>query len=143
AVDGELEHWASGWGGIAPLPVDDARGADLQRDARTVSVVLDREETRGLLQVAAATLRARVDELLLAALAITLAEWSGSPRVLVDTESHGREPAVLGDPTAVDLTRTVGWFTSLFPSLFDLSESRAPEDVLAVVKRRLRGTPLK
>ncbi|MFM0359338.1 condensation domain-containing protein, partial [Paraburkholderia nemoris] len=49
--------------------------------------------------------------LLLAALTRTLAQRSAQPRVLVELEGHGRED-ILDD---IDLTRTVGWFTTRYP----------------------------
>ena len=42
--------------------------------------------------------------------------WTGRQRVLVDLEGHGREEIFPG----VDLSRTVGWFTTMFPVALDL-----------------------
>jgi len=55
--------------------------------------------------------RAQLRDLLVAALVRTLADHTGVPTVQVTLEGHGREP--LFDD--VDLSRTVGWFTSLCP----------------------------
>ncbi|MGH9282507.1 MAG: condensation domain-containing protein, partial [Acidimicrobiales bacterium] len=70
------------------------------------------------------------------ALGRTLARWTGQSRVLVDLEGHGREEIVGG----VDLSRTVGWFTTIFPLALDL----AADDwgaTLKAVKEQLRVVP--
>ncbi|HHW2331540.1 TPA: condensation domain-containing protein, partial [Pseudomonas aeruginosa] len=74
-------------------------------------LTLDAERTRQLLQEAPAAYRTQVNDLLLTALARATCRWSGDASVLVQLEGHGRED--LGE--AIDLSRTVGWFTSLFP----------------------------
>ena len=48
--------------------------------------------------------------LVVSALALTVAEWANRPRVRIDLESHGRP-----DDGEIDVSRTVGWFTTLFP----------------------------
>jgi hypothetical protein len=55
--------------------------------------------------------RTQVNDLLLTALARVLCRWSGQPSALIQLEGHGRE--TLFDE--IDLTRTVGWFTSAYP----------------------------
>jgi len=60
----------------------------------------------------------------LTALAQCLAEWVGSGRVLIDLEGHGREELF----EEIDLSRTVGWFTSLFPVLLDLKATPQTTD---------------
>ena len=85
--------------------------------ARTVSVALTREETRLLLQEALRPYRSHIQELLLVPLLQTLARWMGTQTIRLDLEGHGREE--LG---GLDVSRTVGWFTSLYPVLFNLPE---------------------
>ena len=75
-------------------------------------------------------------EVLLTALAASLSEWSGEQRVLVDVESHGREETV-GE---VELTRTVGWFTVLYPLLLEAGEGSWSEK-LRRVKEQQRQVP--
>jgi amino acid adenylation domain-containing protein/non-ribosomal peptide synthase protein (TIGR01720 family) len=79
---------------------------------------------------------ARIDELLLAAFAWALARFTGSPTVLFDREGHGREELAPG----VDLTRTIGWFTTLHPVVVEVAD-RAPADVVAAVQRALAAAP--
>jgi non-ribosomal peptide synthase protein (TIGR01720 family) len=80
--------------------------------------------------------RARADEVLLAALAQAVADWSGRRRFLAAVEGHGREEVADG----VDLSRTVGWFTSLAPVLLE-GRPGDPGACLAAVKETLRSMP--
>jgi len=74
---------------------------------------------------------------LLTALAQALAPWTGARALLLDLEGHGRED-LFAD---VDLTRTVGWCTTLFPVLLDLRKADEPGAALKIVKEQLRQVP--
>ncbi|PZS13454.1 MAG: hypothetical protein DLM60_20680, partial [Pseudonocardiales bacterium] len=65
-----------------------------------------------------------------------LSVWTGRDRVLVALEGHGREEIFDG----VDLSRTVGWFTTQFPVALVVPSSGWGE-VLKSVKEQLRGIP--
>ncbi len=75
--------------------------------------------------------------MLLTALAQVLSGWTGTPGARVDLEGHGREE-IFAD---VDLTRTVGWFTAVFPVVIDLPENQALGEALKSVKEQLRAIP--
>jgi amino acid adenylation domain-containing protein/non-ribosomal peptide synthase protein (TIGR01720 family) len=120
-----------------PLPRDLDRGRNDAGSAATVTVTLPADATRRLLTEAPPAYRARVDELLLAALALAVRAWTGQPRLRVDLEGHGREE--LFDD--LDLSRTVGWFTSVYPVVLDLDGAEKPGDAVAAVARRLRAVP--
>ena len=80
------------------------------------------EERTARLQKAAQRHGAQVHELVLAALALTLVRWTGEGQLLIDLEGHGR-----GEPFSdLDLSQTVGWFTSLFPLTLDLGRPPTP-----------------
>src|SRR5262249_28938431 len=81
----------------------------------------------------------RAHEPLVAACAEALADWTGDRRVVLDLESHGREPLPGLD---LDLSRTVGWFTSVYPVSLDVPASADPGAVLCTVKEQLRQIPL-
>ncbi len=135
----EWEHWRSvARGGTARLPVDFSGAERLQASARTVFTALSTEETRGLLQDVPKAYRTQINDALLTALALALAEWTGDGRLLVDLEGHGREELFDG----VDLSRTVGWFTTIFPILLEVEESRRqPGEALKRIKEQLRAVP--
>ncbi len=111
----ELSHWAALAGCPAELPCARPEGPRTAAQQQSVSIRLDRRATGAFLAQAPAAYRTQANDLLLTALARALCRWSGHDRVLVDIEGHGREDL---DP-AVDLSRTVGWFTSLYPVALD------------------------
>ena len=121
---------------VAPLPTD-ASGSNTHASERAVSVSLDTEETRLLLQEVPTAWRAHINDVLLTALAQALSEWTGQSHVLVDLEGHGREE-LFGD---VDLSRTVGWFTSLTPVLLSVPSGSSAGECLRSVRDSLRRLP--
>ena len=140
AAASELEHWrAQAPAGDARLPRDFQAGleANSLRSARTVRVSLQVEETKALLQDVPRAYRTRIDDVLLAALAQAVTEWSRQPSLLVDREGHGREEVFDG----VDLSRTVGWFTVQYPVLLEVGELGSPGALLKGVKEQLRRIP--
>jgi amino acid adenylation domain-containing protein/non-ribosomal peptide synthase protein (TIGR01720 family) len=145
AVRSELGFWAAQEGGSS-LPIDFPGGGNLAGSAgsagsaATVTVELPERQTRELLRQAPAAYRTRVDELLLAALARVLARATGGARVLLDVEGHGREETLAA---GTDLSRTVGWFTSLFPLALDLTGAPGPGAAIKAVKEQLRAVPHK
>ncbi|WP_037867572.1 condensation domain-containing protein, partial [Streptomyces sp. NRRL S-1868] len=80
--------------------------------------------------------RTQVNDVLLAVLGRVLGCWSGRDRVWVDVEGHGREEAVVG----LDVSRTVGWFTSIYPVVLEAGGGDWGRDIRAV-KEMLRGVP--
>ncbi len=136
----ELDYWlAPARVHVAPLPVDypEGRSANTAGSARTVSVSLTSEETRVLLQEVPNTYRTQINDLLLTALVQAFSRWTDERTLLVDLEGHGRE-AIFED---VDLSRTVGWFTTIFPVLLHLEKTTEPGEVLKSIKEQLRAIP--
>ncbi|MEE1743186.1 condensation domain-containing protein, partial [Streptomyces sp. JV184] len=93
---------------------------DTMSTVDTVRVELPAEVTEGLLTRIPAVFRGGVNDGLLAALALAVAKWRSSEEssLLVRLEGHGREEAVV---PGADLSRTVGWFTSMFPVRLDVA----------------------
>ena len=134
----ELSVWQHQLAGPdAALPVARPQGSLRNRDADTVSVRLDAERTRQLLQQAPSAYRTQVNDLLLTALARVLCRWSGHASALIQLEGHGRE-ALFDD---IDLTRSVGWFTSAYP--LRLTPQAGQGDSIKAIKEQLRGVPHK
>jgi amino acid adenylation domain-containing protein/non-ribosomal peptide synthase protein (TIGR01720 family) len=133
----EFEYWAANprWQ-VGKLPVDYV-GDSTAASVCSLSVSLTTEETRLLLQEVPQVYHTQINDVLLAALAQALSEWTGEPRLLVDLEGHGREEIVDG----VDVSRTVGWFTTIFPVLLELKNTSAPGEILKSVKEQLRRIP--
>jgi len=139
----ELDAWQQQLAGPAvELPVDRPQGSLRNRDADTVSVRLDAERTRQLLQQAPSAYRTQVNDLLLTALARVLCRWSGHESALIQLEGHGRE--TLFDE--IDLTRSVGWFTSAYPlrlTPLHIEEAVGQGASIKAIKEQLRGVPHK
>ncbi len=133
--DDEIGYW-TGLSDDVSLPMDQ-QGANTAGSARAVTVRLDQDETRALLQDVPGVYRTEVNDVLLAALGRVLSKWTGRDRVLVDLEGHGREELFDG----VDLSRTVGWFTTVFPVALAVPAGDDPGAVLRSVKEQLRTIP--
>ncbi|MEU6669013.1 non-ribosomal peptide synthase/polyketide synthase [Streptomyces sp. NPDC046727] len=134
--DGELAHWRSLDAGT-DLPADHTGGANTVAVEETLTVGLDAEETRRLLQDVPDAYRTRVNDVLLCALGRVLARWTGRDRVAVTLEGHGREELF----EDADLARTVGWFTTLYPVVLDVPRDADTSTALKAVKENLRAVP--
>ncbi|WP_426234752.1 amino acid adenylation domain-containing protein [Pseudomonas sp. TWP3-2] len=133
---GEREYWLQTLSADhAELPRDFAVDLQTRAHAARVSSRLSQACTHKLLKVAPAAYRTQINDLLLTALARVLCDWSQQPSVLIQLEGHGRED--LFDD--VDLSRTVGWFSSLFP--VRLTPAAAPGASLCAIKEQLRAVP--
>ncbi len=121
------------------LPVDRrvSGGANLDATAERVTTSLDPQATRALLRDVPRAYRTGIDDVLLCALARAMAPWTGSRALLVDLEGHGREDLF----EDLDLSRTVGWFTAVYPVLLDLAGAEGPGPALKAVKEQLRRVP--
>jgi non-ribosomal peptide synthase protein (TIGR01720 family) len=79
--------------------------------------------------------------MMLGALLLAWRSWTGSDELLLDVEGHGRD--VRGD--ALDVSRTVGWFTTVFPVRLVLPGAPAsgPADAVRAVQSTLSAVPLR
>uniref|UniRef100_UPI0035C78745 non-ribosomal peptide synthase/polyketide synthase n=1 Tax=Pseudomonas allii TaxID=2740531 RepID=UPI0035C78745 len=136
ALQEELRFWqAQLQGADAGLPCDNPQGSLQNSLALTVGTHLDSSYTRRLLQEAPSAYRTQINDLLLTALSRVITRWTGGDSLLVKLEGHGRED--LFDD--VDLTRTVGWFTSMYPLALTPAQSLA--DSIKGIKEQLRAVP--
>lgn len=134
----EGDHWVSiSRQSISRLPIDHPGGANAIALAHTVSVFLSVEETRALLQEVPATYHTEINDVLLTVLVQAFAQWTGRQSLLLDLEGHGRE-AIAPD---IDLSRTVGWFTTIFPVVLTLEGILEPGEALKAIKEQLRTLP--
>ncbi|MFF2378426.1 amino acid adenylation domain-containing protein [Streptomyces xiamenensis] len=122
----EREHWNSVLG--SPVPAIGDRPLDPRKDvwaaARSLDLTLPATDTAALLGPVPALFNAGVNDVLMTGLALALVDWRRRHRkgtgttVLLDSEGHGREEVVDG----AEVSRTVGWFTSLYPVRLDPGE---------------------
>lgn len=154
ALTAELPLWREIVEGPAPAFGDRAFDPrrDLAADIAHTSVELGADETAALLTLLPQRYRIGVADALLTALALAVTRWRSwrgetERSVLLRLEGHGREQdAVPG----AELSRTVGWFTSLVPARLDLTGvdlddafDGGPAMALALkaVKEQVRVTP--
>lgn len=143
AVREELDYWLNLFEKTANrdksqvLPVDFAGGDNTVASADTVSVTLTAKETQALLSEVPSAYQTQINDVLLTALVQAWQEWTGSNSLLIELEGHGREDILAN----VDLSRTVSWFTTIFPVLLDLGKNSHPGETLKTIKEQLRSIP--
>lgn len=138
-LDSELGHWAAALDRPAELPAD-GWPADPPAPVQALTVQLDGQETEALLRGAPTAYRTGINDVLLAAFARAMSGWTGQSRVCIDLEGHGREDFLDG----VDLSRTVGWFTTVYPVALDVPPGADGTDwrtLIKSVRRQLRAIP--
>ena len=138
----EAVYWAALRAhGTTPLPRDHQAEAHygLIENEKNAAIWMEEEETRALLQDVPAIYHTQINDVLLTVLGKVFAEWSESKSVLVNVEGHGREE-IFDD---VDLSRTVGWFTSIYPVLLEVDGAQQWQYDTAVIrtKENLRAIP--
>ncbi len=134
----ELTHWlAIPAEKVHPLPVDNPGGNNSEAVAEIIRVSLSEEETRALLQEVPAVYSTQINEVLLTALVRAFSRWTGKRTLLVDLEGHGREELF----EEIDISRTVGWFTTVFPVFLDLKTAIDPGESLKTIKEQIRKIP--
>jgi non-ribosomal peptide synthase protein (TIGR01720 family) len=138
-------HWVGQSDSVRSMPTDAAQSPlNTNGDAATVSVTLGARERRALVHDVPRRLEASAQAVLLAGLLLAWRRWTGHDALRVDVEGHGRN--VLGD--AMDVSRTVGWFTTVFPVHLTLvagnSTGKDPsaEGVIGDVQAALDALPL-
>ncbi len=136
----ELAYWLSAsYRAVHSIPVDYGQGVNTTASAKTISVSLNEAETQALLQDVPKAYKTQINDVLLTALALVLSKWTNSQSVLFNLEGHGREEIIDG----VDLSRTIGWFTTIFPVLVELGITDDLGTALKSVKEQLRTIPNK
>ncbi|WP_350614943.1 non-ribosomal peptide synthase/polyketide synthase [Pseudomonas sp. HY7a-MNA-CIBAN-0227] len=133
-LNDQLPYWLA-QSSAADLPCDNPQGGLNNRLGQKIETRLDAEMTRQLLQTAPAAYRTQVNDLLLTALARAVCRWSGQDAALIQLEGHGREDLF----DSLDLTRTVGWFTSVFPVRLQPAAELATS--IKSIKEQLRAVP--
>jgi amino acid adenylation domain-containing protein/non-ribosomal peptide synthase protein (TIGR01720 family) len=99
------------------------------------SLILSQEQTKQLLQESNRAYNTQVNDILLTALGLTLSEVTGIHTNYIVLEGHGREEI----DGRIDITRTVGWFTTMYPVRLEVSEELG--NSIKKVKESLRQIP--
>ncbi|MDA2890724.1 amino acid adenylation domain-containing protein [Mycolicibacterium sp. BiH015] len=139
-----------------PAPLPEVQPAtDTYAHAGALSAELDVETTRLLLGEVPSAFHAGINDILLIAFALACTEFFGTlgsadepTPIVIDAEGHGRHDELGPD---VDLSRTVGWFTTKYPVVLSFRKGLSWAQVLAGdtalgvavkdAKEQLRGQP--
>ncbi|WP_432409134.1 amino acid adenylation domain-containing protein [Wukongibacter sp. M2B1] len=108
---------------------------ELLRFSNTIERSLNKKETESLLGAANIAYGTKTNELLIMAMAFTWAKLTGDNKVIIELESHGRHDYLTED---VDVSRTVGWFTSIYPVVLEIREDEVVSRIKAL-KEQLRS----
>ncbi|MEN2401847.1 amino acid adenylation domain-containing protein [Flavobacterium sp. MC2016-06] len=122
---------------IALLPADYQGREKSSTIDKSTYFILDESLTEKLQTQVHQVYNTEINDILLTSLGLALREVFGVEKSVLKMEGHGREEIIDG----IDIGRTVGWFTSVYPFVLDLSSSKGHE--LIEVKESLRRVPNK
>ncbi|MCL5072431.1 MAG: condensation domain-containing protein, partial [Actinobacteria bacterium] len=140
-VQKHWDYWLKVGERASLLPVDTIVESITVNDMVNYIVGLSKDETTFLLNKVPQAYNTQINDILLSALTLTFQWWTGCSDLLLHLEGHGREDCVEG----VDVSQTIGWFTSLFPVHIhlpkQLSQNGCLSEVIKSVKEQLRMVP--
>ena len=109
----------------------------LEKDISTIHFEIDKTATDNLITKANNTYNTKIEELVLTALVETISQWTNDSNVTLAMERHGRETS----ETSIDLSNTVGWFTSFFPLSLNFNSTSEIADKIISIKEQIRQIP--
>ncbi|MCK4257326.1 MAG: amino acid adenylation domain-containing protein [Halanaerobiales bacterium] len=121
------------------MPQDFDKGPYYYNSCERVIVGLNEDETEKLLTIANRTYKTETSQLLITAMALALSNFANEKEVVFELENNGRQ----GLNTDIDIFRTIGWFTAIYPVKFDFRNCVDLREEILYVKSRLRQTPNK
>jgi len=137
-VAAELPYWlAAPKTRLPSLPLDHPDGQNIIGTIRTARAKLTAQETQTLMRLAKGADGFQADELALTAMMQTLTRWADAEALMVDLIAHGRE-ALFED---MDLSRTVGWVSTIFPVLLELEPGADARAAVRSIQAQLRQIP--
>ncbi|MBC9912778.1 non-ribosomal peptide synthetase, partial [Chitinophaga varians] len=133
----EMAYWENTAAEFSGKRRRDTPAAETTTLKKSVSFGLDTADTTLLLTRTNKAWRTEINDVLLAALGCSIGAALSWTEVLIALEAHGREEILDG----VNIGRTVGWFTSIYPLLLQTKDIRNSVDYLITVKEQLRTVP--
>lgn len=142
--EAELNYWKKIVSTEVPfLPVDTGSivepGLNTKSSAQTLTKVLPATLSEALLLKAPSTFKTQINDVLLAALMMALNRWTGQDSARITLEGHGREELF----EDIDISRTIGWFTSGFPVVLTTAHTNSHIDNIQHTKTLLQSIPNK
>jgi amino acid adenylation domain-containing protein/non-ribosomal peptide synthase protein (TIGR01720 family) len=123
---------------VSQAPVRKSPEPVSAKDWNTITVSLSAAHTQLLLQEVPQAYQTEINDILLSALSRTLGEWSGNSLLPIALEGHGREEEIA---KGIDLSRTVGWFTTMCPVVLEWHETESTSSLIKRTKEQLRRIP--
>ncbi|OAT84215.1 hypothetical protein A6P54_02660 [Bacillus sp. MKU004] len=114
----ELPYWKDVMNTEDNIPTDFIDGENSEISLRKAAFILDKKNTNKLLKEIPAIFDTKINEVLITAFAHAYKTWGKCNKLAIDLEGHGREEII----DNVDLSRTIGWFTSIYPISLDLTQ---------------------
>lgn len=134
----EINYWnALSQKPIPELPVDFVSGENCWLSISNAGCSLPKSTTHRLLRKVPGTLGLKIHEALISAVCLTITEITRFPALLMELEGHGREN-LFND---VDLSRTIGWFTALYPVYLEISDSGNIKQKAIHIAEQLKRIP--
>ncbi|MDO6434613.1 amino acid adenylation domain-containing protein [Flavitalea sp. BT771] len=124
---------------VPPLVPERPEGTNLVKNAASATFALDKTTTNKLLTQCYKAYRTEINDILLTALSLALSEVLSAKKVVIGMEGHGRE--AIG--ANIDISRTIGWFTTLHPLVLDLEHTGDVIHQLINVKEKVHRVPNK
>jgi surfactin family lipopeptide synthetase A len=119
---------------VCRIPVDYITSQWNAGMSRRITGGLTKEDTGILLREAPQKYGADTITLLCSALVLALKEWTGLDQFVIEQENFGRQ----GLP--VDVSRTIGWFTAMYPVRLEISHE-SPFRLVSAIKEQLSTVP--
>ncbi|WP_323739341.1 condensation domain-containing protein, partial [Candidatus Trichorickettsia mobilis] len=135
----EITYWQELERKIKPLETDFNLGTYLETNSYNVEISLSKDKTIGLLQKVHKAYRTEINDILLTALVLGFGDWAGNYTLSIALEGHGREEIV----EEIDLSRTIGWFTAIFPVVLIVDNPNDLEGSIKTIKENIRTIPNK
>ncbi|MBX7043514.1 MAG: amino acid adenylation domain-containing protein [Ignavibacteria bacterium] len=115
-------------------------GADLSANTHSnsarITVELDEDNTKRLLNDANRAYNTGINDLLISALVMAFGKATGEHSLVIDLEGHGRDEMT----EETDISNTVGWFTAIYPVRFSVT-SGVEETIKSVKETLSRHSP--
>ncbi|GAE09516.1 long-chain-fatty-acid-CoA ligase [Paenibacillus sp. JCM 10914] len=141
SLEAEIKYWTSSdyQGSFPALPLDYQGGVNTEASTERFTVSMSMEESHSLLNEVPLVYHTQPSIILMTALLLAFNRWTGDKRLAFSLEGHGREDIIEG----VDMSRTVGWFTSMYPLILVKEENQSLDGIIKQVKEQVNRVPRK
>lgn len=134
----EVEYWKSILDRKINYNIDYDNEEDIVETSNILSEEIDEETLNNLIEKSNEIYNIDLNEVLIIGLVLTLNKLNKKDEIILELERHGREAI----NNYIDVSRTVGWFTSMYPAYFSI-EYGDMEDNIKSLKEQLKNIPNK